>query len=193
MSKISKRPEKQLMWMWLSRDMKLSRGAEVGLDLACGPMRHRPNFLTDHYVGVDLDPERIERGLAKHPEVTGVVAGIEDIDPETRGDFVICIETLGINLRFDVDKMMLVLPKIVDAVRPGGTLIFNIGIDSAFEQQIDELLATAFQDVDKREYGAGHDRTSTLISYAHAKLMLWFPRLRQGAKKKAYYLCRRKI
>ncbi len=181
------------MWMWLARDMQLSEGAAVGLDLACGPMRHRPNFLTDRYVGVDLNPERIERGLAKHPDATGIVAGLEDIDEDTTGDFVICIETLGINLRFDVGKMMLVMHKIVDAVRPDGTLIFNIGVDGGFETQVDELLHASFKDVDKREYGAGHDRTSTFISYTRAKLMHWFPRLRHGSKRKAYYLCRRKI
>ena len=85
---------------------------------AGGPMRHKPQFLTDRYVGVDLKPERIERGLAKHPDATGIVAGLEDIDEETTGDFVICIETLGINLLFDVDKIMLVMHKIVNAVRP---------------------------------------------------------------------------
>ncbi len=40
---------------------------------------------------------------------------------------------------------------------------------------------------------APYDRTSTLISYAGAKLMHWFPRLRRGKKRKAYYLCQRKI
>ena len=38
-----------------------------------------------------------------------------------------------------------------------------------------------------------YDRTSTLISYTRAKLMHWFPRLRRGKKRKAYYLCQRKI
>lgn len=179
--------------MWLARDMQLSEGAAVGLDLACGPMRHKPHFLTDRYVGVDLNPERIERGLAKHPDAIGIVAGLEDIGEDATGDFVICIETIGINLRFDVDKIMLVMHKIVNAVRPDGTLIFNVGADARFEREIDELLHASFKDVDKREYGAGHDRTSTLISYSRAKLMQWFPCLRHGSKRKAYYLCRHKV
>ena len=38
-----------------------------------------------------------------------------------------------------------------------------------------------------------YDRTSTLISYTGANLMHWFPRLRRGNKRKAYYLCQGKI
>lgn len=38
----------------------------------------------------------------------------------------------GINFRCDVDKMMLVMHKIVDIVRPDGMLIFNIRVDAWF-------------------------------------------------------------
>jgi hypothetical protein len=155
-------------------------------------MRHRAYLKTPKYIGVDLDGERIDRGMKKHPDAVGIVSSIEDFDHKVKGDVVLCIETIGINDWFEVDNTMLVIRKAVCAVEPDGTLIFNVGggAVTGYESAIDNLLRDSFCSVDKREYGAFHGRTSSLLSYSIAKLMLWFPALRSGAAKKIYYLCR---
>lgn len=49
----SSRPEKQLLWIWVQRDMKKLSGS-VGLDLAGGEMSNYQLFQVDQYICVDI-------------------------------------------------------------------------------------------------------------------------------------------
>ena len=97
----SKRPQKQLLFYWLAEEFKRSNGRKRAVDFACGYMLFRPAIRAEDYVGIDLDGERIQEGMRKFPEIQGIVSTILDAPEDIRGDYVVCIETIGVNTRFD--------------------------------------------------------------------------------------------
>jgi hypothetical protein len=62
--RVSSRPAKQLLYMWLAQDMRGLSG-DVGLDAGCGDMSNRQYFRTQRYVGVDADAARLHAALDK--------------------------------------------------------------------------------------------------------------------------------
>ena len=55
-----------------------SVGMSVGLDAACADFKYRDLFRTDRYVGVDLEPANLNKGLALRARSTdmGVLANL---------------------------------------------------------------------------------------------------------------------
>ena len=60
--RLSLKPSKQLLWLWLWREMRASRGRDLGIDAGCGLMQNRMLFETDDYVGIDVDADHHRHG-----------------------------------------------------------------------------------------------------------------------------------
>jgi len=191
--RLSKRPEKALLWLWLKRDMLFSRGMQVGIDAACGMMTNRKYFHTRKYIGVDADKQRLDIGMAKHPESVAVHSKIEDI-VDLRGDFLVCVQCININKHFNTRNTLSIIQSFVNIINPGGYLIFNVGsVDGdlrKIEPNIDAILKGHFEKIIKIKYGAFSHQTNKFVSLIIAYLMFYVPTLRtiNGAKK-SYYFC----
>ncbi len=170
----SRRPHKQLLFSWLKDELKSSSNYGIGLDVACGYMQFRPLFLTSSYIGVDLDPERVKKASNRYPEATAVHSSIEDMNPEIRGDFVICIQTIGTNALFNTENTTLCIQKLLDATNEGGALLFNIGpFSSQYIPEIERAVRDSFASVNINIYGAFSKRVppylTKMLSYAMKK------------------------
>ncbi len=127
---MSFRPAKLLLRLWMKDIYRLSSGYEIGLDVACNDMRGASHFRTDRYVGVDLNPDVISSGLLKHPEAEGFVWDIGRLrESGIRGDFVVCLQTLGMNKRFIESGTSIeqAIENLVFSCRQNGGLCFNVG------------------------------------------------------------------
>jgi hypothetical protein len=190
----SKRPAKQLLWFILDRDMKNSAGFETGIDVACGDMFFYNYFRTNKYIAVDADAERLKKAQAKlKEEIVSKEQFIEDMNPEEiRGDFVTCIQTIGINNDFKTDHTVLAVEKLCGVTNEGGTLIFNIGDGSMqHAEEVEKVLNKNFRKVKKISYGKFEKETSNILSLLLAYGMFKLPFLR--GKGFNYYYCEDKI
>ncbi len=185
--RLSLKPSKQLLWLWLWREMQASRGREVGIDAGCGLMQNRMLFETKDYVGIDVDAARLQANEAKYPGVRTVCAEIEQAD--IVGDVVLCVQVMH-NRFFATERTVPTVRAMCDMLRPGGMLIFNLGErNMPFETEIDALLATRFTKVKKRAYGALSAR-ETYLSPILAVAMYLLPPLRLiGGARKILYIC----
>lgn len=194
----SRNPSKQLFWFWFSEDMRKSRGFPLGLDLACGPMSNRGRFHTSSYTGVDLDEAKITDALRRFPECRAFVSTIEGVPEDVKGDFVVCVQTIGINSLYDGGETVRTLRTVLRSTKDGGALLFNIGPASVWaESYIDDLLRTTFGHVRKRVYGRWNQLLPkgsvwALISRMMAFAMYVFPPLRRGRHRFVYYFCSEK-
>ena len=192
MFRLSKKPAKQLLYLFLWRDLRLTRGCELGIDAGCGDMQNKPGFESQRYLGIDLDAERLAAAQARHPDAETHCAALPEV-AGIMGDFVLCVQVMN-NRFFALDNTIAACRALVAMVRPGGVLVFNISKRAfAFETEIDELLANSFGDVHKAKYGALSAR-ETILSPLLAGLMYLIPVLRCGAGyQKIYYRCRDRI
>ena len=185
--RLSLKPSKQLLWLWLWREMRASRGREVGIDAGCGLMQNRMLFETRDYVGIDVDAARLQANEAKYPGVRTVCAEIEQAD--IVGDVVLCVQVMH-NRFFATERTVPTVRAMCDMLRPGGMLIFNLGErNMPFEAEIDALLAARLTKVKKRSYGA-HSARETYLSPILAVAMYLLPPLRLiGGARKVLYVC----
>ncbi|MBT3533007.1 MAG: class I SAM-dependent methyltransferase [Rhodospirillaceae bacterium] len=186
--RLSLKPSKQLLWLWLWWEMRASRGRAVGIDAGCGLMQNRMFFDTDDYVGIDVDQERQDANQARFPGVRTVCAEIEQATDLT-GDVVLCVQVMH-NRFFTTERTVPTIAAMCGMLRPGGMLIFNLGQrNMPFEGEIDALLREKFATVKKRPYGALSDR-ETYLSPLLAGLMFLLPPLRLlGGARKIFYVC----
>lgn len=186
----SGKPSKQLLWLFLARDMPASRGRELGIDVGCGPMRNRPFFETRRYLGYDIDVGRLVAGRRRFPGALAV-AGRAEQDCGLRADVVLCVQ-MFVNYQFAIEDTPAAVRNLIGMTRPGGLLIFNISKRNfAYEGEIDTMLADAFGRVDKVRYGALSAPDVGLLSPLVALAMLLLAPLRRGrGYQKIYYRCR---
>ena len=190
--RLSLKPSKQLLWLWLWREMRVSRGKAVGIDAGCGLMQNRMLFETEEYVGIDVDAERLASNEKRFPGVHTVCAEIEKATNSLgslRGDVVLCVQVMH-NRQFATDRTMPTIAAMCTMMRPGGTLIFNLGkCNMPFEAAADALLAENFASVKKRPYGA-FSANQTFLSPILAVLMYLLPPMRLlGGARKVFYVC----
>lgn len=192
--RLTGRPEKQLLWFWVYRDMKKSEGHQTGLDLACGPMQSKPDFRTKAYIGVDCVASEVEAGLKLYPDVKGIVSTIEEMPDELDGDFVVCLQTIGTNRYFKKENTLIVMDRLLKAVKPGGCLMVNVGPDSLdpYGPDIASRLNRSFEKVKCRRYGAFHEERSITASLLLAIMMYFIPPFRHGKYRCRYYFCQGK-
>ncbi len=190
--RLSLKPAKQLLWLFLWRDMRVSRGMEIGIDAGCGRMENKRLFQTSRYVGIDVDKDRLAAAQLRHPDAKVINAPIEDVG-DLKGDMVLCVQVMH-NRFFRVENTLAVVNALVQMVRPNGALIFNFGRPSfPYERQVDGLLAAAFTWVKKRKYGA-LSANQTVLAPLLAVAMFLIPVLRRGQGfHKTYYVCRGRV
>lgn len=187
--RLSLKPSKQLLWLWLWREMRASRGRALGIDAGCGLMQNRMLFETGDYVGIDVDQSRLDANQARYPGVRTVCAEIEQVK-DLQGDVVLCVQVMH-NRYFATERTVPTIRAMCDMLRPGGLLIFNLGErNMPYEAEVDALLRARFGQVRKRPYGA-FSNTETYLSPVLAALMYLLPPLRLlGGARKILYVCR---
>lgn len=186
--RLSLRPSKQLLWLWLWRDMRASRGKHLGIDAGCGLMQNQMLFETKEYVGIDVDPARLEINQKRYPGVRTICSEIEHV-AGLMGDVVLCVQVMH-NRHFDTDRTVPTIAAMCDMLRPGGMLIFNLGERNLSDEvEVDLLLQENFTRVKKRPYGA-FTANETYLSPILAGLMYLLPPLRVlGGARKILYVC----
>ena len=189
--RLSLLPSKQLLWLWLWREMRASRGKEFGIDAGCGLMQNRALFDTAYYVGIDVDQERLDADRVRYPGVRTICSEIEKAPEllDRLGDVVLCVQVMH-NRHFVTGRTIPTIAALCRMLRPGGLLIFNIGArNMPFEDKIDSLLEGKFERIDKRPYGAFSAKES-YFSPVLAGLMFLSPSLRLwGGAGKILYIC----
>jgi len=116
--------------------------------------------------------------LEKYPEAEGEVRPIEKMNNNDRGDFVVCLQTIGINTKFNNENIISCVKKIVKATNCEGMLTFNVGPKAKDHFEcIDELLRDSFSKVDVLNYGALNKKMPKCISYLLARVMYKYPSL----------------
>lgn len=187
------RPQKQLLWFWMEDVFKESVHHACGLDIACGEMAMKQKFRTKDYIGVDADAQRLKKGIDAH-NAQGVVAKIEDIDSNLKGYFVVCLQTIGFNIDFELDNSIIAVKKWVEATRADGLLVINIGFRAGeYFSQIGAVLRQNFKEVETRTYGALRKRRNPRVSYLLASAMYrapWLATLTKDLNK--FFICRGK-
>jgi hypothetical protein len=180
----SKKPSKQLLWLWMDKLYTKSVNYNIGLDVACGSMDMRKYFKTKKYIGIDLDEERINIGVKNNPGVQGIVKSIELMDENDKGDFVTCLQTIGINKHFNTEYTILCVSKLIQATNVDGMLIFNIGPFSyRYFDTIYTMLLTYYSNIEVRKYGRFGNEVNSHLAYLIAKLMNKYPNLMFCEKK----------
>jgi trans-aconitate methyltransferase len=190
--RLSLKPAKQLLWLFLWRDMRHSRGMESGIDAGCGRMENKHLFQTARYIGIDVDQDRLAEAKRQNPDAEIICAPIEEVRG-VMGDMVLCVQVMH-NRYFQVDNTVAAVRALIAMVRPQGVLIFNFGRPSSpYEDEVDGLLRLAFATVSKRKYGA-LSANSTVLAPILALAMFLLPALRKGrGYHKTYYVCRGRV
>lgn len=130
-----------------------SSGMSVGLDAACADFKYRDMFKTDRYVGVDLEPDNLNRGLAlrARPEDLGILANLLHLECTPNvADVVVSTHTLASlpeHLRIDGVKAL------AATVVVNGTLFFNLPSESD-SQTLEHFLQKRFGIVERTVYAS---------------------------------------
>jgi len=174
--------------------MQESAGYERGLDIACGDMETRPSFQTKSYLGTDADAARLAAAKERTGE-DGIVCRIQDMPREIKGDFVLCLQTIGFNKDFHVQDSLFCVEKCAAATSPRGMLLINIGHEAREHfKEIEGLLKTKFNKVDSRHYGRGRNLRQESASYLAACCMWLFPLLaRSNSAPCRLLICRHRL
>lgn len=173
----------QLMMLWLRRDLLELAGRDA-MDIGCGRFINRPSFKTQNYVGIDNVPEFIQQGCKQFPGTRGYVGSVLSPLPE-KSDVVVCTLVLN-NKRFPHERTIEAVRNLVAAVRPGGDLLFTMGqVNAAYELNVDEILLSQFDMIEKRVYG--RFTYPTYFSYPLAWLMNAVPSLREAKDNRMLY------
>lgn len=183
----------EIMHRWMVRDLKTISGYEA-IDLGCGYMQNKRYLKVDKYVGIDLDEERISKGILEYPDAEGYVSTIEDFNYESGADIVLCIQVM-VNTFFNEKKTEEVIRKIVNLNKSGGSLAFTIGPKNLkYEDKIDLILKSKYSTVKKRVF-----RKLPLLgrfSYFFGFIGSFFPFLwktENASIKNIYYFCSDKL
>ena len=116
--RFSDRASLQLVHIKLRFSSIVNTRYRVGVDVASGDFENSYLFRVQHYMAVDLERPRVEL-----PESFDSASFAEvDISREAipSGDLVICMETLGLNEKFDHSESFTVVEKLIDATNEGG-------------------------------------------------------------------------
>lgn len=119
-------PSKFFLLRKLKACLDLSSGMSVGVDVACADFKYRDMFRTRRYVGIDLDRDNLNRGLAlrARPADVGILANLlhlERIPPFA--DVLVSTHTIA---SLPADQQVRAVHVLAGAVVPNGTLFVNI-------------------------------------------------------------------
>ena len=196
----SARPAKQLLWFEVQRALDtLDLTHSTVVDAACGEMDFYPRLRPAGYTGIDIDRDRIRQGLIRFPAANGIVSDLRNIPESVEGDAVLCLQTLGLNAKFESKDLWPVANGLVAATRAGGVLLVNIRRhehpDGTVElHEFERFLRTHFEHVYVRRYGRFNKPLPAPIAFALAFAMFWVPRLARpragGERECAFYVAK---
>lgn len=160
--RLSHNPSKNLVWIWLTRDLERLERRNVGIDAACGNMLMAPYLNVEKYIGFDINESRIKEGISNNPKLIGIVSSIEEIVNYqaiiSKGDIVICMQTLGVNHLFDSKNLLQSISNLVLLTNKNGDLIFNVRWPKFFSPKeisnVRKILEKSFLQVESRHYGS---------------------------------------
>lgn len=164
--------------------------AKRALDLGCGTMRNREFINTDTYIGVELDGERLAKGMENNPDAIGLHGNVVDFEYENGADIIICIQVL-LNRYFDSKNTMNAVKNLVRLNRQNGHLIFTIGPKNLpYEAEIDAYLHRRYEHVKKIPFGklAIMTRLSLPLGYM-GSFFKSFWESKDPEKRCVYYYC----
>ena len=194
---------KTLLFLWLKKDLRSIKG-NLGIDLAGGSMMNKKFFMTKKYICVDLDKQKLKRGSNNFPDALTVNDKIEDFIKtynREKPDLLICVQTMGINDKFDHSHTLIVIKMIYNLLKPGGSMVFNVGSFgvnlSLIEKDLNEFLNRKFKSIKIRSYGFMDktiEKPNSYLQFFLASLMNIFPPLRTcfGFNKSNIYCCFKK-
>ena len=194
---------KTLVFLWLKKDLRSMEG-KLGIDLAGGSMMNKKFFMTKKYICVDLDEKKLTRGSNNFPEALAINDKIENYMKtynQEKPDLLVCIQTMGINDRFDHNHTLIVIKLIYDLLKPGGSMVFNVGSYkvnlSPIENELNNFFKKKFQSTKIRSYGFINKTIERPNAYLHfflANIMHIIPPLRTcfGLNKTNIYCCFKK-
>ena len=194
---------KTLLFLWLKKDLRLIEG-KLGIDLAGGSMLNKKFFMTKKYICVDLDEKKLKKGINNYPDALTINDTIENYMRtynQEKPDLLVCVQTMGINKKFNHNQTLIVIKMIYDLLKPGGSMIFNIGNHmvnlNLIEIKLDELFNKKFKSIKIHSYGFMNKTIKKPNPFLHfflANLMNIFPPLRTcfGLKKTNIYCCFKK-
>lgn len=185
----SRRPSKTFLWMVFAKDMRKSKNFDLGIDFAAGYMENYPFFRTKNYLGIDIDLKRLKTGNNTFPHAKFLKCSIEDTPPDILGDFIVCVQTLGINKHFTKRNTFFCVQKLINATSTNGNLLFNVNVmgDEKIEARIDKILSDNFKNVKKIEYGRFNSKHNKNIAFILAALMFVVSPLRKNTQNKCLY------
>ena len=191
---------KTLLWIWIRRDLPKIFG-DLGIDLAGGSMGNKRFFATKNYMSVDIDQTKLDLGKFKYPDALIKNCDIESF-LNTQGinpDVLLCVQTMGTNELFNHDRTEKVITQMYHFLKPGGSMLFNIGSNTKdFEMlkyKLSNYLIDKFEFVDANFYGALHETKkkslNPILRLTLAYVMNFIPPLRTlfGFRKRKLYFC----
>ena len=191
---------KTLVFLWLKRDLETLKG-KLGIDLAGGSMANKKFFMTEKYICVDLDKKKLMKGLKQFPDAIVINDTIELFIKkynQEKPDLLVCIQTMGVNTKFDHNKTLIVVKMIYDLLKPGGSMVFNIGSlginMDLIRKELNRIFRGKFKSTQIKSYGCfnkTNDKPNNYFYFIIANLMNLFPPLRTcfGLNKKNIYCC----
>ena len=197
---------KTLLFLWLKKDLESFEG-KLGVDLAGGSMENKKFFKTKKYICVDLNKQKLIKGnnnfsdaIIINNKIEYFIQNYNNYDLE-RPDLLVCIQTMGINTKFDHNKTFTIVKNIYDLLKPGGSMVFNIGNFGIniglMEKELNKFFIDKFKSIKIRSYGCmnkNNNKPNTYLYFIIANLMNFFPPLRTcfGLNKKNIYCCFKK-
>lgn len=128
-----------------------SAGMSIGLDAACADFKYRDMFKTDRYVGVDLDPDNLNKGIALRARSDDLAVLTDLLKLEQTpmvADVVVSTHTLsGLPDALRIQGVF----ALAGAVSVNGTLFFNIPAESD-STDLHAWLRTQFGVVERIQY-----------------------------------------
>ena len=210
--RLSHNPSKNLVWIWLTRDLNRLELRDVGIDAACGNMLMAPYLNVGRYIGFDINESRIKEGTLNNPKLIGIVSSIEEIvnnqDVVSKGDIVICMQVLGVNHLFDSKNLLQSITNLVLLTKKNGDLIFNVRWPKYFGSKeifkVRKILEKSFLQVESKNYGSFENLrlskksliSKVLITLPLTLLLFCVPLFRKipiYEKKSTYWYCKSKV
>jgi len=194
---------KTLLFLWLKKDLRSIKG-NVGIDLAGGSMMNKKFFKTKKYICVDLDNQKLKRGSDNFPDAIPINDKIENFMKnynQEKPDLLVCVQTMGINTKFNHDHTLIIIKMIYDLLKPGGSMVFNIGALGvnlpSIEKELNNFFKLKFKSIKIYSYGFMNktiDKPNSYLFFFLASLMSIFPPLRTcfGLNKTNIYCCFKK-
>lgn len=194
--RLSDRPSLQYVQIRLRFSKLLFRRYPTGLDVASAGFANSYLFRTKNYLAMD-----IERPTSKLPLFPGESHfALGDMLRETlpSADLVMCMETIGINTKFDATESLNAVIKLTEATNKGGSLVFNLGplTDESQQETIQDHLQDRFRKVSAVIYGRWSTDNGPILALMGALLFVLFPPLMRPSKEKPVhklFFCEQKI